>query len=337
MIAQPADSPTLRLFMSNEAVNAKYDFTATEIDLMIAVIFKTQPNKPWTDKVEIYMSELRQFKRIESNGIYDTVKEALEGLASKSYKIFDREKKSFFVAPFIRSGYYEGNTGKITIGLSEEIHKLVINIKREFTSFNLASIMNLRSKHAKRLYLLCCQFGATGHRNIQLQELRQNFGLNEKYPLFADFDRFVIQPAMREINDKTEFTLDITPVKIGRSVKSLDIAITPNSHIIYSKYSEGVSEVDGAGESLKVKLKRFGLSDWQIYNVFQTLEKQQIHQAIYKMKTANKPVNNTGAYLAKTFAGMGVPMTAKMPVLQYRIHEMAADIEAVEALKRKTA
>ncbi len=227
---------SLRTFLSNEAVNAQYAFTSTEIDLMALVILKTQPNKPWTDTITFHTHELITLKHNVSNGIYQAVKDALTGLASKPYKIYDRTNRKFYVSAFISSGEYEENTGKVTVTMSRQMHEMVINIKREFTAFNIKSLLMLKKMYSKRLYLMCCQFESTGFRNITMEEIRKNFELQNKYPLFADFDRYVLQPSIKEINDMTEFNVTITPKRAGRAIHSLDIGIE-NSTIIYIMYN----------------------------------------------------------------------------------------------------
>lgn len=321
---------TLRAFLSNEAVNAQFSFTSTEIDVMALIILKTQPNKPWTDTVVFHTHELISLKHSVSNGIYQSVKDALTGLASKPYKIFDREKRKFFVSAFISSGEYEENTGKITITMSKQMHEMVINIKREFTAFNIKSLLMLKKMYSKRLYLLCCQFQNTGFRNVTMEEIRTNFGLQNKYPLFADFDRYVLQPAIKEINELTEFKINIEPMRSGRAVHSLDISIE-SSTIIYSKSSTSESPEITA---IKAKLATYGIAEWLIYNVVNQLTIQQINKAIYLMQTATKPVHNPGKYLFTTFQNLGVNTSGKISN-QTRLDEQAEIAAALEELRNK--
>lgn len=66
-----------------------------------------------------------------------------------------------------------------------------------------------------------------------MEEIRKNFELKDKYPLFAEFDRCVLQPAVKEINEMTELRIEISPKKTARAVTSLDIKIESNLSIIY--------------------------------------------------------------------------------------------------------
>jgi plasmid replication initiation protein len=328
-----SDNP-FSVFISNEAINAQYDFTPTEMDIMALVIYKTQPSKPWTDSIVMYVNDIRTLKQNGSKAIYEGVKEALTGLVTKPYRIFDREYKNFYVCGFIASGEYEANTGKITITLTRKIHQLIVNIQREFTSFNVRSILMLKRKHAKRLYLLACQFVGTGVRNIHLDELRRNFGIQDRYPTFADLQRYVIQPAIMEINEKTELQIQVNPIKTGRSIDSLNIQIAPNEHIIYSTSSKDPAESEDL-KKLRSRLVQLGLSDWQALNILRTLDMEQVNRTLYQFQLIRDKIQKPGPYLAKTFESQGVPMAKKMPLMQYRIDDMADEIAAVEAAKQR--
>lgn len=329
------DNP-FSVFISNEAINAQYDFTPTEMDIMALVIYKVQPSKPWTDGITMYVNDIRTMKQGGSKAIYEGVKEALTGLVTKPYRIFDREFRKFFVCGFISSGEYEANTGKITITLTQKIHQLIVNIQREFTAFNVRSILMLKRKHSKRFYLLACQFAGTGVRNIKLDELRRNFGITDRYPTFADLDRYVIQPAIMEINEKTELQISVNPIKTGRAIDSLNIQIAANDHIIYNKSTGRIAESEDI-KKIKSRLIQYGLSEWQVGNILQTLDVEQINRTLYQFQLIRDKVHNPGPYLRTTFASLGVPLQKKMPFLQYRIDEMAAEIEAVNAARAKTA
>lgn len=304
----------LKAYLSNEAVNARFSFTPAEMDLMCLIILKTQPNKPWTDGVTFYTNELIRLKKQSSNGIYSSVREALTGLCTKAYKIFDREKSKFFVGTFISTGEYQENTGKITITMSQHMHSMVINVRKEFTAFNIQSLLYMKRIYSKRLYLFCCQFATTTQqRSVTMDYLRKTFQIEDKYPLYADFDRYVLQPAISEINSSTELKIKVRTVRTGRAVDSLDITI--------QAAEQEASPVAPEYATLMAKLRSYGVAEWLIHNVVHTLSVQDINKCIYNMQTAKKPVSNPGKYLWKTFENMGVPVGGKMIPQQMRIDD----------------
>lgn len=68
------------------------------------------------------------------------------------------------------------------------------------------------------------------------KDLRKYFDCEDKYKLFADFKRKVIDIAVREINQKSDIWLSPTYKKAGRAVKSVVFTI----HFQPCKKSDGL-------------------------------------------------------------------------------------------------
>ena len=63
---------------------------------------------------------------------------------------------------------------------------------------------------------------------FEIDELRQYFDCENKYKLFADFKRKVIEVAVREINEKSDIWLKPTYKKWGRSYTRVSFEIHEN-------------------------------------------------------------------------------------------------------------
>ena len=78
---------------------------------------------------------------------------------------------------------------------------------------------NLRSTYAVRLFEWCIQFVDNGWLIIPLDDLVQRLGV--AYTRYADIRRKVIEPAVKELQAKSNLDIKWEPVKEGRSVKSI--------------------------------------------------------------------------------------------------------------------
>ena len=74
-----------------------------------------------------------------------------------------------------------------------------------------------------RFYLMMMQFRETGFCKISIDELRHALDLNEKYPLFADLKRRVIEIAIDEINKKSPYSVEYELIKKGRTYTHLTL------------------------------------------------------------------------------------------------------------------
>ena len=77
--------------------------------------------------------------------------------------------------------------------------------------------MAFKCMYSNRLLMLIMEWEKIQPRKISIEELRDMFQLTEKYRLYADFKRFVIEPAIKEINAMSDFTVRVTPLKTGKS------------------------------------------------------------------------------------------------------------------------
>ena len=67
------------------------------------------------------------------------------------------------------------------------------------------------------------QFKETGFCKISIAELRDSLDLNNKYQLFADLKKWVIDTAIDEINEKSPHTVGYELIKKGRTYTHLEL------------------------------------------------------------------------------------------------------------------
>lgn len=111
--------------------------------------------------------------------------------------------------------------GKATITWSDEVLKYISQLQNRFTTYKLRSIANLQSSHSIRLYELLMRFNSTGLRNISLEDFRSSLGLEDKYPLFKDLNKWVIKPSVDELNQRSDLEIECKTFKSGRAVVGL--------------------------------------------------------------------------------------------------------------------
>ena len=100
--------------------------------------------------------------------------------------------------------YCQMRTGKeLYCFFSPQIVPYLSNLKTNFTQYLQSDISNVSGAYTIRFYELVCQYRTIGKREISIQDLRFILNIGDKYPLFYDFKRRVIEPSIKEINDKT--------------------------------------------------------------------------------------------------------------------------------------
>ena len=92
------------------------------------------------------------------------------------------------------------------------------NLKANFTQYLQSDISDVSGAYTIRFYELICQYRTIGKREVSIQDLRFILNIGDKYPLFYDFKKRVIEPAIKEINEKTPMQISYEQKKKGKTV-----------------------------------------------------------------------------------------------------------------------
>ena len=97
----------------------------------------------------------------------------------------------------------------------------ITQLQSRFTSYKLNHALSLSSAYAIRIFEMLMQFKATKTRTIRLDDLRSMLKIESKYPKFKDFNRWIIQPSIKDINKNTPYLVSFSFSKTGRTVTEL--------------------------------------------------------------------------------------------------------------------
>jgi hypothetical protein len=115
----------------------------------------------------------------------------------------------------------------------------LISVAKGFTTYQLNTVLYL-NPIAKRIYMACAQFADTGIFKINADLLRQNLGLEEKYPLYKTFKSVALGRAIDEINklydeDKCDLRVEIVSDKKEKHRDDFDRTIEFKIHSVRRK------------------------------------------------------------------------------------------------------
>ena len=217
----------------NDLIQARHKLSLEEIRLMDTIISFIQPEDKDFKKYKIPVSIFQELYGAQRKDIYDVVKRAVEGLLSKPIKIESKNengKRFFEMFNFISYGRYEEGAGCFYISISPEFKPYLLELKEFFSKIPIKYTYVLNSRYAIRLYELLKQYENTGFRVDYLPDLREMLGVEpEEYPRFDNFERRVIKPAVKEINEKTDLKVSYTKRKTGRKITHIEFEIKPKN------------------------------------------------------------------------------------------------------------
>lgn len=116
---------------------------------------------------------------------------------------------------------YVQDAGVVRVQFSSPILPYLAELTERFTVYPIEDVSRLTSVHAIRLYELLVQWKGTGQREVELDWLRRAFMIEDAYKSISDLKKYVIDIAVRQINEHTPLQVGWTQRKTGRRVTHL--------------------------------------------------------------------------------------------------------------------
>lgn len=263
--------------------------------------------------LRIYVREYAKAIQLKSlTDAYRDVRKCIDNLQEKVLTItaLKNNKPVHISISILSYACYYKNEGYVDIKLNPEILPFLAELKSHFTKYKLEYIANLSSVYAIRLYELLKKLETVGNRTFDLLELRKALDINDsKFQFFKDFRVKVLEIAKREINQKTDISIDFSMIKTGRKVTHIQF-------IINNKKQKSLKEPSlelFTPNIVRTKLNSYGVSDNEIINLVHNYPIDRIETAIRVVDEqihAGK-VKNTNALFKKALSNNWIPNKSK--------------------------
>ena len=186
---------------------------------------------PTADIHHVSVVELSTKLGYNSNDL-DHLKETLEALGSCQVKwnLLNKDKKEKWgFANLLASAEIEN--GICTYAFAPHLRRQLHN-PRIYARLNLRLQNRFRSQYALVLWEICFDYFDTDRDQgetpfIPLETFKELIGLEaDEYPVFGFLNRDVIKPAVKEINDLTDYFVEVEQKRVSRRVAELKFRIT---------------------------------------------------------------------------------------------------------------
>ena len=207
---------------SNQVIEASYTLTTIEQRLILSAIAQIPKGEPVTDEViyTVSVADLQKFGANETTA-YRDLKESVSRLFDRSIVLRSSDRTSR--TRWVQKIDFMDSRGVIGIRFSKDILPFLSNLSTEFTKYLASDLIGVTSTYAIRLYELLVQYQSIGKREISVVDLRWMFELQNKYPVWADLKRWVIDQAVKEINEFSPLSVTYETKKIGRKITSINL------------------------------------------------------------------------------------------------------------------
>lgn len=309
------------LFQSYILTTAKYDFSVYEKRILYRIIELNQYllegrklNQKYRLDINlygdtIYTLPISLFLKDGDSSNYSEVKKALLNLKRKEFLYED--DNVWASLSIIANPKIQKFSDTVTFTVDKLINDALLDFSKGYRKYELKIAMQFESVYSMRFYEL---FSNQSHPiNYSIDNLKEMFKISDKYKLTADFIKRVVEPAKRELDEKSPYSFSYKELKTGRKITSLQFIP------IYQNKNEDIalkSKKLGKEISTRFYLEpidrdylkaQFGFTEKEIKNncdlfenLYQTLEKGELIDKLVEIRRYASESGNVKGYVIKS-------------------------------------
>lgn len=197
------------------------------------VLFLISQVTPFDEDFKVYEFSTQEFCSVcgidtTSGKHYKAIKQCIKDIADVSVWVKTNTGEETLLR-WIEKPYINSQTGRIKVRLDEDMKPFLLQLKENFTKYELIYTLCFKSKYTIRLYELIKSLHFNDleeyRRTFTVDELRIALG-GETYKEYRDFKRRVLDVAVKEINEYSDKTLSYETIRKGRAVIGIELIIS---------------------------------------------------------------------------------------------------------------
>ena len=216
---------------SNALARAEYRMTLNEKRLLNLATAKLDSQLADADQLQdipITAEEYMRVYEVVPNNAYTEMAQAAKKLMNRQLTI-RHEGKSYTIYNLLVESNYREREGIVVITLNPRLASQLIGLRNRFTQFMLESVRHFRLFSSTRLYEMMKSVESQGMFELSLEDFKARVLADpKKYKKFYDLKRWVLEPALAEINTLTDIQVSYEPVRESRRIKRVRFTITKN-------------------------------------------------------------------------------------------------------------
>lgn len=202
------------------------------------VLYLISQISPYDENFNLYEFSIQEFCKVcgideSSGGNYQILKAAIKEIRDKSIWIKLSDGRETTLA-WIEKPYIDPGSGIIQVRLDEDMKPFLLQLKQNFTSYELLWTLHFKSKYTIRLYELVKSIHFHDldpyTKVFPLEDLKRLLGA-ETYKTYQGFKERVLMRAVREINDYSDKSLSYDVIKSGRAVSKIKFTVSSKNSL----------------------------------------------------------------------------------------------------------
>jgi len=307
----------------NDLIQAKYRVGLHEQRLLYAVLGAIRTDDEVFNKYTIDLKTLAQLHGLTTNNaVYTQLHQAAEELLVTVVDI--SSGNTVRKTTWLNYVEYVPNEAQLKVTIHDELKPYLLQLKRNYTQYNLAAVANFRNSYSIRFYELLKMrqnMGKGGQFYIEytLAELKKLLGIqSHEYKQATDLRARVIKPALEEIDTQTDLKIIQTDyIKKGRAIHAINIVAEPKKQRMLAledpkDVTPQESQSDQRPKAVQALLD-FGFSESEARALVRTYKGEKVTQALAYVaeKRKTQELKDPCSYLRRVLKGDGGEKWAK--------------------------
>jgi plasmid replication initiation protein len=302
----------LLVIKENLLINLPTDYTEHEQKIIAMVVSQIREKDNLLVPVKFTVEQIADTLDVAIDSLYSNMQKLVISIHRPVYHpyIHDRQLAYDTFPFFVLVSYKEG---EIVFNINPRLNELLLGLQKNagrqiaaghitsYTKYPLKEHLAIKGKYALRLYEFICQHAFRSYVRILYDQLREMLKLEEKFDSYKAFKRWILMPAIEEINKKSCYFVDVGIHKSGK---------------FYREIMFNIVEKDEAERLIRLHsdLAEFGLTQMSIEYIFSVLkldidDVENNIRYVHKLLERRKDIHCRGSYLysaiINNYAGKG--------------------------------
>ena len=215
-----------KIVKANDLIQkSRYNLQLQEQKIILYLISKIKPEDM---ELKEHLFEIKDFCTVcgldSDNGAnYQYIKQTLKNLRDKSIWVTLSDGSETTLA-WIDKITINKNSGAVKIKIDDMMKPYLLQLKERYTQYELLYTLAMKSQYSLRLYELLKSYEYQHTKIFEIEDLKRLL-YAENYTRYPDFERFILEKSLREINNVSDLTVIYKPIKEGKRYAQIEFTM----------------------------------------------------------------------------------------------------------------
>ena len=223
---------------ANTLITGRQALKLNSAKLIRAAIMQIKYDDKELKPYVITIGDLSDLLGVSSSNVYRDIDEITDDIINNPVfiKSGSGSKMKWIKIPWVSKCEYQADIG-VALKLNDELKPLLLNLKEKYTQYTLDNILTMKSVYAIRIFemmqekLLAKALPKKGVKiEMSIEQIRECCDCIDKYKMFSNLKKRVIDAAVNEINRVTLYHIEYDYIKQGRAVIGICFYVNMKYH-----------------------------------------------------------------------------------------------------------